>query len=265
MKFSTIFILSSMLLILFQGILHGVKDKEPITFGHYRTLNSKAMGEERTVLIHLPSDYEKSGKKYPVLFKLDASKITFFQSASMVWYLSEMAERIPGHIIVGIQNIDRHKDFNLKGDQFLIFIKDELIPFIESNYRTTDTRILAGQSAGTHPAFRSFLKYPGLFNMYILISFGCPANMKTDFQKDIINSKEIKTLKNTSFFVTNAKNDPYDPSGKYSGFAKMVFDILKQTIPKSNRTFYKIYEDESHVPFPSLYDALKWYYKKRIK
>jgi predicted alpha/beta superfamily hydrolase len=39
--------------------------------GHYETVHSSKLNEERRLLVHLPDDYETSSKKYPVLYVLD--------------------------------------------------------------------------------------------------------------------------------------------------------------------------------------------------
>jgi predicted alpha/beta superfamily hydrolase len=232
----------------------------PITHGHYRQFYSQVFGEERTVLISLPADYETSEKVYPVLYQLDGEKDVFFQSVSTIWYLSEMAGKIPGYIIVGIENTNRNRDFGQGGHEFHRFIQEDLIPFINFQYRTNDFKILCGQSASSVFAFQSFVNNPYLFNMYILISFGCSEASKVFFQNAIANSQDIPDIQNTFFFFTNAAVDPYDPSGIRTRNGEIIINILTEHISKTNQILYKIYDDEGHVPFPSLYDGLKWFH-----
>ncbi len=57
------------------------------------------------------------------------------------------------------------------GDNFLEFIKNELIPLIESKYRAdTKSRILLGHSLGGFFALHTAFKYPNLFNKYVVVS-----------------------------------------------------------------------------------------------
>ncbi|MBN1878336.1 MAG: alpha/beta hydrolase [Anaerolineae bacterium] len=237
-------------------------DGVPITHGHYRQFYSQALEEERTVFISLPVDYETSEKTHPVLYQLDSKKEAFFQSVSMIWYLSEMAEKIPGHIVVGIENTNRHRDFGDGSDRFHCFIQEELIPFINTQYRANDFKILCGQSAGSAFTFHSFVNNPDLFNAYILMSFGCSENSKAVFQNAIMSSQDIQNIHHGAFFFTNAAVDPYDPTGIRTQNGKMVVDMLVEHVPKTNRILYKVYDDEGHVPFPSLYDGLRWFYNK---
>ncbi|MBN2008999.1 hypothetical protein JW960_06620 [candidate division KSB1 bacterium] len=244
-----------------QRISFGQTDKSPIPCGHYRTIDSKILGEQRTVLIHLPTDYEVSDERFPVLYRLDGETDFFIQSVSMVEYLHAMAKKIPGYIVVAIPNTDRFRDMVTGRNYFHLFIRNELIPFIDSNYRTVDSRILCGQSTSTLFVFYSFLNDPGLFNLYVLCSFGCPNNFKDDFLNSISNSSEIKVIENRSLFFTNAKKDSYDPTGAIRHNGEMLIETLKTSIPVSNRIMYKMYDDEHHVPFPSLYDGLKWFHR----
>jgi hypothetical protein len=77
------------------------------------------------------------------------------------------------------------------GKTFCTFIKDELIPEINKNYRTNGYQILAGQSNSGLFVMYNFLFYPDVFNAYVIASpmFGwCPEfflNKTRRFLKDI--------------------------------------------------------------------------------
>jgi enterochelin esterase-like enzyme len=45
---------------------------EPINIGYSFKLHSNVLREERTIMIALPDDYEKSTKRYPVFYMVDA-------------------------------------------------------------------------------------------------------------------------------------------------------------------------------------------------
>jgi len=46
----------------------------------------------------------------------------------------------------------------------------------------------------------------------------------------------------------------YDPDGT------QFLESLKQTVPATVLIKTKYYDDEGHVPFPSIYDGLRWIY-----
>ncbi len=143
------------------------------------TLHSAIMNEDRRVIIHLPRNYaQDTARKYPVMYVLDgtsqdqhtADKLTVLADAGLV----------PGAIVVGLPNTrgnrerdqtppymrrDVNDDKSAFGvaDKFLSFIEKELIPFIESNYRTSGYRTLTGNSRGGLFVLYSLMEKPNLF------------------------------------------------------------------------------------------------------
>ena len=101
--------------ILMAGFLCAQTDNAPITYGNYRTIQSKTLGEARTLLVRLPADYDKSGKTYPILYKLDGNTDVALQAFSALDYLVDMTDKVPDHIVVGIQNTDRNRDMTPGG------------------------------------------------------------------------------------------------------------------------------------------------------
>lgn len=143
------------------------------------TLHSAILNEDRRVIIHLPRNYALNvTDKYAVMYVLDgtsqdqhtADKITVLSDAGLV----------PDAIVVGIPNTrgNRERDqtppymrTNVDdansplggGDRFLAFIEQELIPFIDSNYRTSGYKTLTGNSRGGLLVLYSLFEKPSLF------------------------------------------------------------------------------------------------------
>ncbi len=235
----------------------------PVTCGNYRTIHSKVLGEDRTLLVHLPGDYGKSDKKYPVLYKLDGEKGGFLQTFSAASYLFDMTEKAPDPIIVGIESTDRYRDMGPdKGaDNFIQFIKAELIPFVDKNYRTNNFRILCGQSLSSLFALYSFLKEPTLFDAYVLSSFGLYKESLADlFERELRGNQDLREVGKKYLFVANGRKDAYDPDGSIAKRGAQFLTSLEQSVPKSVLIKSKYYDDEGHVPFPSFYDGLRWIY-----
>src|SRR6266851_4613907 len=163
---------------------HGLADT--IACGDRSTLRSKILGEDRTVFVSVPVSYTRSTQRYPVLYLTDA-QFEFDQSRSSAAFLARNLF-IPEVIVVGVVNNDRtsdfyatQADFKVNGrtipfpnsghaDQFLEFIEKELIPWVESTYRTVPLRILAGHSAGGYFALHAMRAKPGLFQAIIVAS-----------------------------------------------------------------------------------------------
>lgn len=150
------------------------------------SINSKIMGEERDVIIHLPEDYEvNTTKKYPVMYVLDGTSQDI-HTAFKIDILSKV-KLFPQSIVVGIPNTsgNRSRDFTPhymkidieeansdlgNGDNFLKFIETELIPYINSNYRQNGFSSISGNSRGGLFTLYALLERPELFDAYMCYS-----------------------------------------------------------------------------------------------
>ena len=238
-------------------------DNASITCGNYRKIYSNVLHEERILLISLPEDYGKSDKTYPVLFKLDGDKENFLQAFSAAFYLFDMTDNAFDPIIIGIENTDRNRDMlpDQKANYFIQFIHTELIPFVDRNYRTNGFRILCGQSLSSLFALYSFLEQPDIFDAYILGSFGFyKESLSVLFENELKRNSDIKSIGTKYIFVGNGKLDKNDPDGTITKRGDQFLELLKQTVPSSVMMRCKVYEEEGHVPYPTIYDGLKWIY-----
>jgi predicted alpha/beta superfamily hydrolase len=66
--------------------------------------------------------------------------------------------------------VNRILQYTGKADDFMMFIKNQIIPFLESNYRTSCDHTILGHSFGGVFACFALLKYPEIFSNYIAIS-----------------------------------------------------------------------------------------------
>jgi len=143
-------------------------------------LDSKIMGEVRTIIVSLPNGYENEGnQRYPVQYILDGrANIEHTRATSN--FLSEFSE-MPQTIIVGITNENRVRDMTPSVDlsrnkdsgnanRFLDFIEVEVIKYIEANYRTASYRTIAGHSLGGLAVTHSFIRKPELYDAYFVFS-----------------------------------------------------------------------------------------------
>src|SRR5215203_1374404 len=115
------------------------------------TIKSQMVGEDRTILVGVPANYERSQTRYPVIYMLDAHPPYNAMMAGMVEQ-QVWGDVMSDAIVVGIQNTNRTRDMTpTPGDRadgggaekFLRFIETEVIPFVEKNYRTESYRIIA--------------------------------------------------------------------------------------------------------------------------
>ena len=146
-----------------------------------RALHSTVLQEERQFRVHLPASYGRDpGRRYPVIYVLDGSSQDVHTAASAA--LLARIGAIPEAIVVGIPNVGgdgRQRDYTPpgmrqdgdaaagpfgRGDRFLAFLRDELIPRVERDYRTARPRMLAGNSRGALFVVYSLLAEPSLFD-----------------------------------------------------------------------------------------------------
>ncbi len=236
-------------------------ENAPIACGTYRKLHSTVLGEDRTLLVGLPADYEKSVRAYPVLYRLDGDSVFFLHTMSATAYIVDMRQQKSDYIVVAIQNTNRNRDMNPEGgaDNFIRFIKGELVPYVEKSYRSNGSRILAGQSFSALFALYSFLKEPSLFDAYLLGSFALyKPELSALFEDALKKSPEITNVGRKSIFIANAKRDSYDPDGSRTKRGAEFLDFLSRSAPATLAIRTAVYEDEGHVPFGFVYDGLKW-------
>jgi hypothetical protein len=145
------------------------------------SLHSEVLREDREFLVHLPESYaHEAGLRYPVLYVLDGSSQDVHSAESAA--LMARIDAMPEILVVGIPNVSgkgRQRDYTPpgmrqdidqasspegQGDRFLAFLKTELIPRIERDYRTSGTRMLAGHSRGALLVVYSLIVEPPLFH-----------------------------------------------------------------------------------------------------
>ena len=142
---------------------------------------SKILNEERAISVYLPRGYANSAGRYPLLLVLDGY---FLWTIGMIDYLS-FAGNVPQMVVVAIDSTDRDRDFtptrskNLEGEEmptsggaknFLSFLEQELLPYLESGYRLESFRLIAGHSMGGLLVSYALLEKPELFQAYFAMS-----------------------------------------------------------------------------------------------
>ena len=139
-------------------ILSCSKDKlENIHITREATISSHIVNDNYKLYFFLPSDYNDN-KKYPVIYLLDGDwhTVKVGEELNQLWKDHAVSECI----LVGIGNsAQRIRDYTYPADQYnegsghadkyYEFIRDELIPYVDSCYSTDSTqRIIAGHSLG---------------------------------------------------------------------------------------------------------------------
>ncbi len=144
-------------------------DGDPVTLGTYRVFRSEILGEDRVLQVRLPREYDASVLDYPVvyLFYSDWVELYYAEAVNTIAQLS--ANLMPQVILVGVPNTDRYRDlypwpradgWGGEADRFLRFVREELFPFIDSEYRTKDYRVMVGPQAAAVFGVYALLEAP---------------------------------------------------------------------------------------------------------
>ncbi len=135
--------------------------------------------EKRDVSYYIPEDYSEE-KKYPLILVLDAEYL-FDQVVANSKFYSKF-HGMPESIIVGVhqkENDIRYDDCSFdeanglpteKGKLFFEFLGQELIPFVESNYKTAPFKMFVGYDITANFGNFYLFKETSLFNSYVSIS-----------------------------------------------------------------------------------------------
>ncbi len=242
-----------------------------IKIGLRDSIKSEILHETRKIMIHLPDRYSKSNKSYPVMYQVKGDTASMLEIVSTVNRLALGEEIIPEMIIVAIETVGG-KDVwptdtttAIGVNDFQSFIEKELIPYIGNKYRTTNDRILYGQSMTAVFTLCTFITKPKLFNSYIASSGAFPycenyfkeISLKSFQQLDQYNGRKI--------FITNGLKDHLIDQVNSLQQMTDFSNLVKEKIGNRVRYKYLTYENEGHVPFHSLYDGLKFIYQSNEK
>jgi predicted alpha/beta superfamily hydrolase len=228
--------------------------------------SSKIMGEDRPIIISLPKNYTKSNANYPVLYLTDGLQ--------NIWHAVSTAEvltrtgSMPPMIIVGIESLNRDRDFSPTADEnwprsggdpkYSDFIEKELIPYIDTNYRTHSFRILEGHSLGGVFAAAVLINKPDLFDAHIIMSPSFWWNQHEIIKQAETFFKSHPDLEKRLFFGVGTKE-----SGKTWGMRqelKNFVDVLKANKPEKVQFKHQEMLNEGHMSAPVLsnYYGLKF-------
>jgi len=259
-----------------------------ISIGRKDSLHSSMLKETRPYFVRLPANYNStnfSKEKYPVLYLLDGD--AHFNSVSgLVEILGggiNGTHVIPDMIVIAIPNTDRTRDLTpthtnldnagkpqdfLKtsggGNNFLHFIKDELIPHIDSVYRTMPYRVFVGHSFGGITVINALYSMPETFNAYIAIdpSLWWDHHVLLDKAQTYF---QHANLKGKSLYVGQANTLVTGDTSVNEHFESIKsFATLLETRNQSGLKWkYDYYPDDDHgsVPFISEYEGLRFIFK----
>jgi predicted alpha/beta superfamily hydrolase len=142
-----------------------------------------SLGRTRRIWLYLPPDYERSRRRYPVIYMQDGQNLLDrATSYAGEWQVDETLNRLagsgdPGAIVVGIDNGGENRTAEYhpvlpwsgspgQADAYLSFLTDTLKPLIDSRFRTLKgpkSTIIMGASSGATLALYAGIMRPDTF------------------------------------------------------------------------------------------------------
>jgi predicted alpha/beta superfamily hydrolase len=237
-----------------------------------RTITSKQIGQKYDLLVSLPQDYATSGKSYPVLYVLDGwhfPLMAFLQNNNIY------SERMPPVIMVNISHgagadvmALRARDFTPTKTSreaasggaaaFLDFLEHEVIPFVDSTYRTVPSdRALLGHSYGGLFAIYCLEQRPALFQRIVAASPIAEWDNNL-LLSDAARAKLGKLPENVRLDIS------VGDAGDDTAGATALATLLKEMKPAHLDYRFTVYHGENHnsvrlVSFPA---GLYWVYRR---
>ncbi|MDQ6812933.1 MAG: alpha/beta hydrolase-fold protein [Bacteroidota bacterium] len=247
------------------------------------TMYSTILKEDRKVYIHRPKlDLADTNKRFPVLYLMDGEN-HFELLSQYVDYLSRPdVSAVPKIIVVGIPNTKRVRDLtpthsilNYEGkpdttarykssggsEIFLEFLKKELMPFIDNNYKTQQYNLFAGHSLGGISSINCLLTHPNMFDAYIAVSPSFWWDNEYLLKLTENKLKSSSTLNKKLFYCDG--NEGGSNSFFHNGLLKFDSIIAGKKIVGLNYK-YNYYPNEMHmtVPIVAYLDALRFIFKE---
>jgi len=241
---------------------------EPIISGYVMSHHSKVLNQERRFMIDLPENYYDNDLNYPTLYVVDGD-FQFQHVSAVVKNMTRMG-KIPPMIVIGIATqgnadyvyqttwaVNDEPDYG-GTSLFYQYIKQELVPRIDQDYRTNKNRILSGYSLGGLFTTYAMVQDNTPFNAYLAMS---PSYWFDDYsaEKSIAKYIDRKTKdKKTSpapLFLSVANEQGMGVDKVYKSLSLLSIENWRLT--------YKQYLNENHfsTALPAIHDALSFLFE----
>jgi len=225
-------------------------------------IDSKQVGEERTINVWTPLDYKTNSESLPVIYMADGGVKEDFPHIANTLVKLIKEKKIKPLILVGIENTQRRRDLTgftevLKdkeiapvvggSDKFRDFIKKELFVEIDKRYRTTSEKSIIGESASGLFVIETFLLTPEMFDNYIAFDPSLWWNNHYLVRTAKEHLAKNTTAKKKIWFATSNTED-------IAPFTKELADILKSE--KATNIEWK-FSDEPKENHATIFRATK--------
>jgi len=231
------------------------------------SIDSKVLKENRSLLVHLPDSYSKSNKRYPVLYLLDGER--HFNHAIIATQLLQKQERVPELIIVAITNTrtwgsdggSRQRDLGYEKENFTRYIKNEVMSYVNHNYRTTGLNTLFGHSLAGYFSASLLATQPELFKNYIAAS-PVLQDEEIDIYKKILTNSSAKYIAEKSLYFTLSSEDEARRKAVTDAFNNFV-KLLTEQPPEKLNWHFEFFDNQTHstIYYPTFFPGMTYVFK----
>lgn len=219
-------------------------------------VDSRVLNEEIHYRVMLPANYSAdSSDRYPLLLLLDGSRYGDIVAGNAT-FLAGVGE-IPEHLIVAIDSNNRMRDFtptdspDWDGDggasKFLDFLRQELLPLIESEYRVSERRIIWGHSLGGLFAFYTLYAAPDLFDARLVDDGTLDWDSKV-IERSISDFLDRQTPTGQFLYFNSSYLIPTEDMDLR--WFESLATVLKDKAPSNLRWTYDPMPNETHASIP---------------
>ena len=257
--------------------------KKDIGWGQSFELESRVLGEIRTLNVYLPLNFkENDTQRYDVIYLLDGGlDEDFLHIAGLVQFAGlPWVGDLPPCIVVGIANTDRKRDMAFPtrvaehktkypttggSSRFIKFIKEEVKPFIGARFKTGHSNYLIGQSLAGLLATEILLSEPDLFSHYIIVSPSLWWDNGSLLQKQ---TEALKKTRLNIYIAVGKEGLTPEPHPRVMEVdAYLLEDKLKKMLSKDSELYMDYLPQETHgtITHQAVYNAFRKFGLKQKK
>lgn len=227
--------------------------KKSAQLRYHPKFHADQLNNDRNLVVYLPPSYlSDSQKRYPVIYMQDGENCFDPKTSSygVDWSADKIASRliaekkIPEVIIVAIPSINRYEEYSpyRLGKKYDHFVTKQIIPFIDSHYRTlTDrnNRYLIGSSMGALISFSQLWWHPDLFAAAAGVSLPAFIHERAIF-------KLLKQRVPTAPFYFYMDHGGFGIDSKYAPSAEEFYQKLSKKLRVDQKVDYETFPYADH-------------------
>jgi predicted alpha/beta superfamily hydrolase len=249
----------------------GVGQASALTVGETFTIQSKTLGETRRINVYLPPVYADSPNvRLPVLYMPDGGIGEDFLHVAGLVQVSVGNGTMRPFLLVGIENTQRRRDLTGPTESaedkkiaprvggsaaFRRFVRSELMPVVNTRYRTTKETAIMGESLAGLFVLETFFVEPNLFDTYIAFDPSLWWN-NNELVNRAVDRLRITGNRHRTLYLASSGED-------FSRLTSQLAELLGKNAPANLTWYYERMPSESHATIyhPAALQALRRLFK----